>query len=116
MAISLVTASWFDLPTIYYSPDIPDSLRAPTVADCIGLYNQHMGACWEETRINSGTSCSETTELNGTGESEVKRAARLALKGALSFTLHVAGQSLTSLPPSILQLLPIFCHYSNDVG
>ncbi|XGW03770.1 hypothetical protein V3C99_015156 [Haemonchus contortus] len=117
MAISLVTASWFDLPTIYYSPGIPDSLRAPTVAHCIGLYNQHMGACWEETRVKDvGNSCSESTELNGTGDSEVKRAARLALKGALSFTLHVAGQSLTSLPPSILQLLPIFCHYSNDVG
>ncbi|KAK6030936.1 hypothetical protein OSTOST_02916 [Ostertagia ostertagi] len=45
MAISLVTASWFDLPTIYYSPSIPDSLRAPTVADA---------------------------SINGTGDPEVK--------------------------------------------
>ncbi|KAK6754916.1 hypothetical protein RB195_013722 [Necator americanus] len=116
MAISLVTASWFDLPTIYYGPDIPETLHAPTIAHCIGLYDQHMGACWEETRVKEGNICSESNDLNGTGETEVKRNARLALKGALSFTLHVAGQSLTSIPPPILRLLPVFCHYSNDVG
>ncbi|VDL72706.1 unnamed protein product [Nippostrongylus brasiliensis] len=117
MAISLVTASWFDLPTIYYSPSIPETLRAPTVAYCVGLYNHQLGACWEETRVKDGNVCSETTtELNGSGESEVKRSSRLALKGALSFTMHVAGQSLTSIPPSILQLLPVYCHYNNDVG
>ncbi|EYB92924.1 hypothetical protein Y032_0188g1139 [Ancylostoma ceylanicum] len=116
MAISLVTASWFDLPTIYYSPNLPESLHGPTIAHCIGLYDQHMGACWEETRIKDGNACSESSDVNGSGDSEVKRAARLALKGALSFTLHVAGQSLTSIPPSILRLLPVFCHYSNDVG
>lgn len=117
MAISLVTASWFDLPTIYYSPNIPESLHAPTVAYCVGLYNQQLGACWEETRVKDGNTCSDAgTELNGSGESEVKRTSRLALKGALSFTMHVAGQSLTAIPQSILQLLPVFCHYSNDVG
>ncbi|KJH41163.1 HEAT repeat protein [Dictyocaulus viviparus] len=116
MAISLVTASWFDLPTIYYSPNIPISLHAPTIAHCIGLYDQQMGACWDETRLKDSNNCLEDSELNGSGDSEVKRAARLALKGALSFTLHVAGQSLTSIPPSILRLIPIFCHFSNDVG
>ncbi|KIH63411.1 hypothetical protein ANCDUO_06287, partial [Ancylostoma duodenale] len=110
--LSLVTASWFDLPTIYYSPNLPESLHGPTIAHCIGLYDQHMGACWEETRVKDGNSCSESNDVNGSGDSEVKRAARLALKGALSFTLHVAGQSLTSIPPSILRLLPVFCHYS----
>uniref|UniRef100_A0A158P870 Proteasome activator complex subunit 4 n=1 Tax=Angiostrongylus cantonensis TaxID=6313 RepID=A0A158P870_ANGCA len=106
MAISLVTASWFDLPSIYYSPDIPPSLHGPTVAHCIGLYDQH----------KLYFVIIQKAFQNGSGDSEVKRTARLALKGALSFTLHLAGQSLTSIPPSILRLLPIFCHYSNDVG
>ncbi|KAJ1362774.1 hypothetical protein KIN20_022447 [Parelaphostrongylus tenuis] len=116
MALSLVTASWFDLPSVYYDPDIPDSLHAPTTAQCIGFYDQQMGACWDETRLNCGNAYSDTPELNGSGDTEMKRAARLALKGALSFILHLSGQSLTSIPASILRLLPVFCHFSNDVG
>ncbi|VDM54378.1 unnamed protein product [Angiostrongylus costaricensis] len=88
---------------------------------CPAIDAREMGACWDETRLKGGNTYSDAPELvrsfqNGSGDSEVKRTARLALKGALSFTLHLAGQSLTSIPPSILRLLPIFCHYSNDVG
>ena len=48
--------------------------------------------------------------------SEVKKQARLTLRAVISFVFNTCNQSYDAYPPSFIELLPLWCHYSNDVG
>ncbi|CAD6193666.1 unnamed protein product [Caenorhabditis auriculariae] len=129
IAVSLVSASWYDIPTIYVSPNYPDSLRPPPVEMIVNWYQEQLTPCWEEVRVRTDGACpvlngemkpsmshsSSSASLFGM-DSEVKRAARLTLKAVIAYVYQNVNQSYIAFPRSFIPLIPLFCHYSNDVG
>ncbi|CAI5451722.1 unnamed protein product [Caenorhabditis angaria] len=127
VAISLVSATWYDVPSILVAPSTPENLRPPKIEQVAAWYQELLATCWDEVRISKTEEC----PINGTsnGEmhpspstaslaetSEVKKAARLALKSTISYVFNTCNQSYEAFPKSFIPFLPLWCHYANDVG
>ncbi|CAB3398985.1 unnamed protein product [Caenorhabditis bovis] len=135
ISVSLVSATWFDMPSVYVSPNLPPRLQPPKVSVVAGWYNEMLGPCWDEVRhkweecasgpsigssssdVSKNLNLSQSTSASTSVEiSEVKKAARLAMKSTTSFVYNVCNQAYVALPQSVVPLLPLFFHYANDVG
>lgn len=141
VAISLVSATWYDLPAVGTDPSLPKRLQPPRIADISEQYKELLGSCWDEVRMirESDTSNGTSSNINGSaslsvanhsGESmshsassaslaevsEVKKQARLTLRAVISFVFNTCNQSYDAYPPTFIPMLPLWCHYSNDVG
>ncbi|CAI2354209.1 unnamed protein product [Caenorhabditis sp. 36 PRJEB53466] len=150
LAISLVSATWYDLPTVWTDPSLPKRLQPPRIAEITALYQEMLSSCWDEVRMvresditangsngangANGNSLTVPNEANGNGNgaagsmiqsvssaslaevSEVKKQARLTLRAAISFVFNTCNQSYDAYPPCFIPMLPLWCHYSNDVG
>ncbi|KAF1771042.1 hypothetical protein GCK72_002867 [Caenorhabditis remanei] len=135
VAISLSSATWYDLPAVSVDPSLPKRLQPPRIADISALYKDLLGTCWEEVRlvrdVDSFNCVNGSVPINGLdGEtmthsassaslaekSDTKKQARLTLRAVISFVFNTCNQSLDAYPPSFIELLPLWCYYSNDVG
>uniref|UniRef100_A0A8R1I4D5 DUF3437 domain-containing protein n=1 Tax=Caenorhabditis japonica TaxID=281687 RepID=A0A8R1I4D5_CAEJA len=103
-----------------------------------------LSSCWDEVRMvrdlefttsasngSNGNGSLSVPATNGTSSdsmhhsasnaslaevSEVKKQARLTLRAAISFVFSTCNQSYDAYPPSFIPMLPLWCHYSNDIG
>ncbi|CAL2044582.1 unnamed protein product [Caenorhabditis brenneri] len=142
VAISLVSATWYDLPAVNVDPSLPKQLQPPRIADISELYKDLLGTCWDEVRMvrevdltnggngavngsaslsvpngNAVATMSHSASSASLAEvSEVKKQARLTLRAVISYVFNTCNQSYEAYPPSFIQMLPLWCHYSNDVG
>lgn len=139
---SLVSATWYDLPAVWADPNLPARLQPPKIETIAALYQELLGSCWDEVRMvrdsdltnssnGNGSLSLSVPALNGNANdgmthsassaslaevSEVKKQARLTLRAAISFVFNTCNQSYDAYPPCFIQMLPLWCHYSNDVG
>ncbi|ULT88652.1 hypothetical protein L3Y34_007695 [Caenorhabditis briggsae] len=138
IAISLVSATWYDLPAVCVDPSLPKRLQPPRIEEISALYQDLLGTCFDEVRMvrdidlangyaNGSSSLTVPTSSGGmmtqsassaslAEVSEVKKQSRLTLRAAISFVFNTCNQSYNAYPPSFLQFIPLWCHYSNDVG
>ncbi|CAJ0582017.1 unnamed protein product, partial [Mesorhabditis spiculigera] len=124
LGVCLTTLAWFDVPTIYVDPSLPDSLKLPRFEDCTKMIDPYLTTAWDEVylkgvinpEVGGSTSSTDLMFQPGAVDSEAKKQSRLALKTLICFILNSTIQSYVSWPPSFIKYIPMLAHFSNDVG
>ncbi|PAV68602.1 hypothetical protein WR25_09442 [Diploscapter pachys] len=122
IARTLTTITAFDIPSLFVSPNLPDSLKPIKTTEVIETYAELLKACWNEVRfdLNSCENLHESKRDEGATKantcSESKKRSRLALKILALYVDKAVRKFHYSFRPEFVELIPLFAHFSSDLG